>query len=60
MSKLTGRTRHRLHQCGFPRRPTLVLQVEETYTRFVHPMDDYGTEITRWRDATIEDLQDVQ
>lgn len=55
--KLTGRTRYR-HAKPMFGRPLLVLQVEETGYEFDHAGGYIDSRaVTRWRDATLEDVQ---
>lgn len=54
--KLTGKTRYRILKQRF-RNPVLVLQVEESgYEIFCTAGHIDGHDVTRWRDARVEDL----
>ena len=52
--RLTGKTRYRV---GF--RKKLVLQVEYTYAT-LDPMDLHQYNQTKWQDAKVEDLNEIE
>lgn len=55
---LTGKTRVRV-KTGWFGSHELVLQVEEKVLVYDHPMDTWGSDNKRWRDATVEDLAEL-
>lgn len=57
-SGLTGKTRYR-HYSRMFRKPIVVLQVEYNYS-YVDAYDLMSERITTWRDATIDDLFDLE
>jgi len=61
MSRLTGKTRHRMHKPLFGS-PVFILQVEREYFVFENVGNVYidGDHQTRWEDATFSDLQEIK